>query len=243
MGRRDITWRDDETVHYYLESVRGAIPFAVEQVAVVLRMLEQGPPSGRFLDVGCGDGFLSAAMLGAHPGAEAVLVDFSEPMLNAARTRLGGRAPAPVFVAVDLATPAWLDQVAAHAPYDAIVTGFAIHHLEDDRKRALYGELLGLLTPGGAFVNDEHVAPEAPWMAAAFDEAMIDAVWAHRLRADPATTRDETAAAYAARPDREANRLAPLDRQCDWLREAGFVDVVAPFRWYELAVFGGYRPR
>jgi hypothetical protein len=33
----------------------------------------------------------------------------------------------------------------------------------------------------------------------------------------------------------------PLASQCAWLREAGFVDVVAPFRWYELAVFGGYR--
>ena len=41
--------------------------------------------------------------------------------------------------------------------------------------------------------------------------------------------------------DQEANRLVPLASQCVWLREAGFVDVVAPFRWYELAVFGGYR--
>ena len=72
---------------------------------------------------------------------------------------------------------------------------------------------------------------------------MIDAIWAHGRRADPATTRDETAAAYAARPDREADRLASLSHQCDWLREAGFGDVAEPFRPYELAVFGGYRPR
>ncbi len=49
-------------------------------------------------------------------------------------------------------------------------------------------------------------------------------------------------AAYAKRPDHAANRLAPLDVQCAWLHEAGFVNVVVPFRWYEIAVFGGNRP-
>src|SRR5687767_772134 len=94
MGRRDVAWQDDETVRYYLDSVRAAIPFAAEQVAVMLRMLEQGrQPVSRFLDVGCGDGFLSAAALGGYPGAEAVMVDFSKPMLDAAMTRLGGRLP------------------------------------------------------------------------------------------------------------------------------------------------------
>lgn len=244
MGRRDAAWQDDETVRYYLDSVRAAIPFAAEQVAVMLRLVEQGRlPVSRFLDVGCGDGFLSAVMLRVYPGAEAVLVDFSEPMLDAAKARLGERVPAPVLVTADLATPSWLDAVAKRAPFDAIVSGFAIHHLEDGRKRGLYGELLALLAPGGAFVHDEHVAPEAAWIARAFDDGMIDAVWDHGRRDRPALTREESAAAYANRADREANRLAPLEAQCDWLREAGFVDVSAPFRWYELAVFGGFRPR
>ena len=241
--RQDVAWQDDETVRYYLEAVRGAIPFAAEQVAVMLGMLERGrQPIARFLDVGCGDGFLSAVMLGRYPRAEAVLVDFSAPMLAAARERLAAHAPAPVFVAADLATPAWRERVREYSPFDAIVSGFAIHHLEDERKRALYGELLALLAPGGTFAHDEHVAPDAPWVARAFDEGMIEAIWNHERRANPALTRDDVATAYANRPDREANRLAALDVQCDWLREAGFVEVVAPFRWYELAVFGGRRP-
>jgi hypothetical protein len=79
-------------------------------------------------------------------------------------------------------------------------------------------------------------------MARIFEEAMIDAVWEYGRRSDSALTRDAAAAAYASRLDRDANRLAPLDTQCVWLRDAGYTQVTAPFRWYEIAVFGGHRP-
>jgi hypothetical protein len=79
-------------------------------------------------------------------------------------------------------------------------------------------------------------------MARAFDEAMIDAVWEHGRRADQELTRDVAAAAYASRLDWDANRLARLDVPCAWLRDTGYTQVIAPFRWYEIAVFGGYHP-
>lgn len=242
MDRGDAAWQGSESVRWFLDSVRGAIPFAAEQIAVMLQMVAQGrQPITRFLDVGSGDGALTAAMLTRYPAAQAVLVDFSEPMLDAARARFRSQAPPPVIIASDLVSATWTEAVAAHGPYDAIVSGFAIHHLEDDRKRALYGELFALLAPDGVFAHIEHVASGSPWMAQAYDKAMIEAIWRYRQRREPALTHEQAAADYANRPDASANRLAPLDRQCDWLREAGFVDITVPFRWYEIAVFGGFR--
>jgi ubiquinone/menaquinone biosynthesis C-methylase UbiE len=242
MGRQDVVWQGEAHVRWYLESVRGAIPLCQEQFAVMVQMVANGRvPVRRFLDVGAGAGALSAVLLARFPEAQPVLVDFSPPMLEAARQHLPERATDPAFYTTDLATSAWLDAVSAHAPYDAIVSGFAIHHLEDERKRALYAELHELLAPGGAFAHIEHVAPESTWVARAFDEAMIAALWDFARRTDAGKTREEIAAEYEARPDRAANRLAPLETQLTWLRDAGFTDVVAPFRWYELAVFGGYR--
>jgi tRNA (cmo5U34)-methyltransferase len=236
-------WQQEKTVQWYLDSVRGAIPFAREQFAVMLQIVENGrQPVRRFLDLGAGDGDLSAVLLARYPAAEPVLVDFSPPMLAAAKERLAPLATRPTFLEVDLATLAWRDAITAYAPFDAVVSSFAIHHLEDERKRALYGELLDLLTPGGTFAHIEHVAADTPWMARAFDEGMIDAIWAYGRRSDQALTRDAAATAYANRLDRDANRLAPLDTQCAWLRDAGYTQVTAPFRWYEIAVFGGYRP-
>src|SRR5215213_420076 len=236
-------WQREKTVRWFLDSVRGAIPIAQEHFAIMLQIVANGQqPVRRFLDLGAGDGVLTAVLLARYPTAQPILVDFSPPMLAAAKERLAPLATQLTFVEVDLGTPFWREAVEAYAPFDAIVSSFAIHHLEDERKRALYGELLDLLIPGGTFAHIEHVAPDTPWMARTFDEAMIDAVWEYGRRTDQELTRAAAATAYADRLDRDANRLAPLDTQCAWLRDAGYTQVTAPFRWYELAVFGGYRP-
>jgi cyclopropane fatty-acyl-phospholipid synthase-like methyltransferase len=244
VGRQDVLWQDDAAVRWFLDSVRGAIPFAAEQLKIMLQMVAHGrEPVARFLDVGAGDGTLTAAMLARYPDAVPVLVDFSAPMLAAARERFAPTVTRPVAIEADLATSGWVEAVAAHAPFDAIVSGLAIHHLEDERKRALYRELFALLAPGGAFAHIEHVAAEAEWIVGGFEERIVDAFWEHGRRSSAAMTREDAAAVYFNRPDREADRLAPLADQLDWLREAGFTNVGVPFRWYELAVFGGYRPR
>jgi len=45
------------------------------------------------------------------------------------------------------------------------------------------------------------------------------------------------------RPDQHANILLSVNTQCDWLREVGYEEVDCYFRIYELAVFGGRRPK
>jgi hypothetical protein len=47
---------------------------------------------------------------------------------------------------------------------------------------------------------------------------------------------------YKNRPDKAANILAPVELQCDWLREIGYEEVDCYFRIYELAVFAGRKP-
>ena len=66
----------------------------------------------------------------------------------------------------------------------------------------------------------------------------------HRLAppASPGQSRDEVARHYYDRPDKSANILAPVERQCTWLREIGFTDVDCYLKVFELAVFGGRRP-
>jgi ubiquinone/menaquinone biosynthesis C-methylase UbiE len=79
-------------------------------------------------------------LLDAHPTAHMIFADFSEPMLESLRRQIVGNQQATVIKA-DFATPAWAMSFEAEKPFDVIVSGFAIHHQPDDRKKELYAEI------------------------------------------------------------------------------------------------------
>jgi hypothetical protein len=55
----------------------------------------------------------------------------------------------------------------------------------------------------------------------------------------PCKTRQEIEEVYYQRPDKTENILAPVETQCQWLRDIGFQDVDCFFKVFELALFGG----
>jgi cyclopropane fatty-acyl-phospholipid synthase-like methyltransferase len=241
--RHDTVWQDAELVRIFLQGIRGGIPFEAAQFEILLRVLDaRDEPVQRLLDLGCGAGALARTVLARYPDARATLVDFSEPMLAAARTHLEERAPPVHFVTADLADPGWRAHIAGDAPFDTVVSGYAIHHLPDPRKRALYGEIFALLAPGGMFVNVEHVASRSPWVEHISDDLIIDSLTNFQRANGAARTRAEVASEFVHRPDKAANILTPVEVQCDWLRRCGFTDVDCFFKALELAVFGGRKP-
>jgi len=240
--RRDVVWQDAALVESFVQRTRGGVPYGADQLAVLVRVARAGArPVRRLLDVGCGSGVVALTLLEAFPGAQAVLVDFSEPMLAAALEATAGIVPAPLIAAGDLAAPAWSEAIANHAPFDLVASCYAIHHLDDARKRALYAEIHGLLAPGGWFVNVEHVASRSAWGEQLSDELMVDAQHAWRVGQGEAVSRAEVAERHATRADKAANILAPVEDQCAWLRAIGYADVDCFFKVFEMAVFGGRR--
>lgn len=242
MMRLDTAWQSEALAMTFLENVRGGIPYAADQLDIMLRLIAANPlPVRSFADLGCGSGVLARAVLDRYPTARGTLVDFSEPMLAAAREQLREHAAQLDFVRADLAARVmWQD---VRGPSDVIVSGFAIHHLPDIRKRELYREIYGNLNPGGMFVNIEHVASPSDWGENNFDELMIDWLYAFNMRRGSGKTRDQVAAEHVHRPDKVANILAPVELQCAWLREIGYEEVDCYFKVFELAVFGGRRPK
>src|SRR5919108_6419815 len=97
----DEVWKLPAIVDRFL-SYRAAIPLAQEQIGVMMSILRtREKPVESFLDLGCGDGILGAAILGAWPSAHGILVDFSEPMLQQARVQLKEYAGQLTFVNLD----------------------------------------------------------------------------------------------------------------------------------------------
>jgi tRNA (cmo5U34)-methyltransferase len=142
-------WRGAEKVADY-RSRAHTIPHRLEGEAVLVELLPERVE--RVLDLGCGDGRLLGIVREARPEALGIGLDFSPPMLEAARERFAEDGAVRVL-SHDLADP--LPELGS---FDLVVSSFAIHHLEHRRKRELYGEVLSLLGPGGVFCNLEHVS-------------------------------------------------------------------------------------
>lgn len=194
-------WSDPSRVSEYLSR---KIPYRESAEAMLLEALPARVE--RFVDLGTGDGRLAALIRRGHPQSSGVGVDASEPMLARAADRFAGD-PAVELVAHDLTQPMMLD-----GRFDVVVSGLAIHHLEDERKRSLFDEIHTMLVPGGVFANLDLVTS-----ASAREH--------ERFRREIGRERDDP-----------TDRLAGLCEQLEWLRDAGFEEADCHFKWLELAL-------
>jgi len=172
----------------------------------------------RILDLGTGDGRLLALVLREqekreHPSPEAVAIDFSPAMIEAAGKRFAGN-PSVALVTHNLDYP-----LPDLGKFDAVISSFAIHHLVHERKRALYSEIHELLNAGGVFCNLEHVASPT---------SRLHEEFLHGI-------------GYTLETEDPSNKLLDLETQLHWLREIGFVDVDCHWKWRELALLAGRR--
>ncbi len=233
-------WKRRDVAAAFLNERSLLIPDRARQLEVLLRVLRHNAlKPRRVLDLGCGDGILLATVLEAFPDAAGVALDFSPLMLEQARQRLGHFGERATTVEADLASPAW--QRAGDGPFDAVVSGFAIHHLTHERKRELYREIHSVLLPGGFFLNCEHVSSPAPRVEAMFDDMMTEHLYQRRRERGEDVTLEQVRHDFLSRPDRAANILAPVEEQCRWLRDVGFDAVDCFGKYFELAIFGGVR--
>ena len=131
------------------ELVRQAIADALSAVI---------PPVRRVLELGAGPGLLAEVILRACPLERYTLLDFSPPMLELSRARVGAN-PAAEFLVADFKQPGW--SRAVDGPVDAVVTMQAVHELRHKRHAAgLYREVHALLRPGGLLLVCDHVPPD-----------------------------------------------------------------------------------
>ncbi|MCB0957182.1 MAG: class I SAM-dependent methyltransferase [Ilumatobacter sp.] len=204
------TWGDEEKVTEYL----GRVDRLAARRAGEVELVEALPDDvTRALDLGCGDGRLLSLVLDARPAATAAVgLDRSAPMLEHARGRFAGDARVQV-VDHDMTQP-----LPPLGQFDAVVSGFAIHHLAHDRKRSLFAEIRALLRPGGVFANLEVVACATPELHEEFNRRI------GRPGGDP------------------EDILAGVEEQLAWMRDAGLEHVDCNWRWRGFAVLVGAAP-
>jgi SAM-dependent methyltransferase len=200
------------------------------------------------LDLGCGPGSLSGRILARFPAAEVVGLDYDPLLLAIARSWLGGQYGARFMpVDADLASSGWEARL-PEVQVDVVVSSTALHWLHPSELVATYATLGRLLSPGGIFLNADHLRfdprsqPFLTEIAAADDERTQHEAHARGVQTWDAWWTDAVAIPdfaphQAERERRFADRPptphAPLSLHLRALETAGFAETGTVWRHYD----------
>lgn len=218
-------WTEDDSETYRLLS-EFAVPERERQVAVVSELVASATAEGDMLDLCCGEGLLSRALLDAVPGGNVLAYDGSPGMIERAKAACDGD-PRLKTRLIRLADTEWRRFA---RPLRAVVSSLAVHHLDGTGKRRLFADILAALASGGVLVLADVIRPVTA-VGNSLAARMWDEEVARRSLEIAGDLSGMTAFREADWNHFRHDRIDPIDRpstvaeHLDWLREAGFVDV------------------
>ena len=239
----EVGWlEDDSAVFASLGEV--FVPGREEIMRAILDHVPAGSDN-EFLavDIGCGSGWLSEAILREVPGSRVLALDGSPAMLRTAGQALSGYRDRVRLRAFRLEDPGWPAEV--EGSVRCFVSTLVLHHLDAAGKRRLFRSLWRRLDPGGALLYADLVEPasEAGWRHAA---RLWDGEVERRSREITGNYR-----AYRTFREKDWNWYEhpdPTDKpsgiveQLRWLAEAGFGRLDLPWARAGHAVFCAFKP-
>ncbi|HEX2177594.1 MAG TPA: class I SAM-dependent methyltransferase [Nocardioidaceae bacterium] len=181
------------------------------------RLHLQASPRPRLLDLGCGTGASTAALLRVHPRAEVVGVDASGGMVAAARAKPW--PPGVRFVharAEDLSTA--LHREGIEPGFDGVLAAYLVRNVAD--RDGVLAAVRDLLAPGGRLVVHEYSVADSGWARARWrvvcHGVVVPLAWA--------VSRDTTLYRYLERSVLAFDGVGAFENR---LRRAGFTGVRA----------------
>ena len=224
--------------------MRQIMPGYDEMLEAVTRCIPSN--SRRILELGCGTGELSMKILNRCPDAEIIALDYSPRMIEFARNKMA-EAGYQQWKGIEADFGEWAnnpEKLDIGVEFDACVSSLAIHHLSNEMKAKLFQRIGKSLNQGGCFWNADPVLSESPILEEIYKT--VGKEWAEKqgttieqVRSRLASNSDSVdyAASYG---HSSQDQLATLDAQLAMLVKAGFNTVAVPWKYYKLAVFGGF---
>ena len=149
------------------------------------------------LDLGAGTGLLTKLIYDNYPNSSYTLVDISNDMLEIARKRFAGCNNVH-FQILDYT------KTLPAGSYDLITSALSIHHLTDEDKAKLYGNIYDVLSENGWFVNFDQFNATSEEMNTLYNSWWYDFIresglprqeydkWQIRKKLDKENTIDDT---------------------------------------------------
>jgi cyclopropane fatty-acyl-phospholipid synthase-like methyltransferase len=195
------------------------------------------------VEIGCGAGWLSEALLVQYPHARVVATDGSPAMLRHAAERLARYGERIDLWQARLEDRAWLDRLGQ--PVRCFLSSLTLHHLDGPGKARLFADLHAHLEPGGALLVADIVEPASEWARRHMATTWTEAV---RQRSLDLTGEMRVYDFFIEQkwntydfPDPEVDTPSSLSDQLQWLRDAGFVAIDVPWALAGTTVIAAYR--
>lgn len=195
------------------------------------RYLGQMGPGLRVIDLGCGTGNASIAILNRIQ-AQVFLIDGSSKMVEIARKKIESAFPGALagYKVCDLSESDW-DCSLQPEGYHAAVSTLVLEHLPFESYRALLSKCRRLLVPGGWLMAVEGYIEDGSDMLEWFNQEMM----AREAMLDPGIS----SYIAALREEKEVHYYTSKQQKVDWWREAGFENVSIIWQYLCLAMMVG----
>jgi len=197
----------------YTNDMIGCVPHYLELMSSFTKALPKEFNPKNILDLGCGNGNVTAKLLQVFPKAKYTLLDASQEMLNLCQQQF--KDSKVVYIA------SYFKDFAFKAnSYDLIVAGFSLHHCDSAEKKILFKKINRSLKKDGIFSctdlminkdNPEHSALVEEWKSFVNNNFPDDEKW--KWLQDHYNEFDK--------PDNYTDQI-------EWLKEAGFktIDII-----------------
>lgn len=222
------------------------VPERAAQIETICGLIPAlpGPDGGHVVELCCGEGRLSAALLARYPEITMHAYDGSPAMLEKTARRLDKFAGRFTTREIDIAAADWRR---FSWPVRAFVSSLAVHHLDGPGKQKLFSDLAAALAPGGAVVIADLIEPETVLGREVAARSWDDAVRARSLELDGDMKafeffRDDAWNYYSDPSPDPIDQPSALLEQLKWLEAAGLADVDVHWLKAGHAIFSGVKP-
>lgn len=180
------------------------------------------------LDIGCGTGTFAKIIKEKFPYAKITCLDFAKNMIDMAKEKLSDYKNDINFLVGDF------NNLNIEEEYDIIVSSFALHHIQtDEEKKKLYNNIYFALKDKGAFFTADIVLGVNNYIKNLYEQK-----WEEHLIKQAAKIKlgSDTLKKYQT-----DDNPSTLYEHLRWLENAGFNQVETIWKYYNFAIFGGFK--
>ena len=213
--KENIALEFNEFSKNYTHDMTACVPHYLNLLNSFTEYLPENFSPKNLLDLGCGNGNVTARLLKYFPSANYTLVDASEEMLDICKSQFKNYD-------IEYVQVYFKDFFFEKNKYDLITAGFSLHHCEAEEKKYLFKKINTALNTGGFFsYSDMMISRSNP------DHAPLLKEWEIFVnRSFPNGEKWKWLMEHYTAFDRPDNYFD----QVEWMEAAGFKNIRFPFK-------------